>query len=437
VLSEERADERLSTPIEKWTEREVFQWLSTVDEGELYELATKLKQNRIRGRVLRQVTDIELSAMNVPLGDRLHFTKVRSALFARRILSSEDDSHWMRDETVPNPSLNINVSNTLSSSDHQVVYTDHELSQHTVPTLHHSAGSGRRGSRSHSQSLSHSLPGHRRGTISMPRHPPPSRSSYNAMAGFVPTSVPSVSQSVESPYAAASSPWRDNVDDDMLTTVEESPYAAIDPRHLEGFEADHMAVSQLRTDKEERTPSIGPQPPIQLTRSLSEGVRGRRRPRAPTVHLKLPALRRRHSVSHHPYSESVTPTHPAYPIHPFRSVTPGPSSIQRSLGVAAAVTPDVGTQVAVYSPKSRKWRKGLVLELDEQSKKGKICCYNSMGRVCKNVVLSLPSPLVQIPDCLSTLDDHRDHRDYRADFSKQAVIPMTVDSWNRYYRERE
>ena len=83
-----------------------------------------------------------------------------------------------------------------------------------------------------------------------------------------------------------------------------------------------------------------------------------------------------------------------------------------------------GTQVIVYSPKSCKWRPGLVLSFDEATNKGRVCCYNSMGKQCIKM-LSLPSPLVSPVLC-----DNQS-----SSYQHQQRIPMTVDSWSRHFRD--
>ena len=133
-----------------------------------------------------------------------------------------------------------------------------------APSITAPSGSGHASHRSShsqmSQSASNlSLPSHRHNSMVFTRHYPSSRSCHNLMAGL----APSVSNSV------TSSPWKDNVDDDMLTTVEESPYAAIDPQHLEDFEFDGIAGDRRYRD-ESKTPSDRISP-IKLTRSMSEG----------------------------------------------------------------------------------------------------------------------------------------------------------------------
>lgn len=67
--------------IDQWSCDNVYQWLSTVDNGELKELANKFKNERIKGKVLDSVCDEQLKEMGANIGDRLQFKKARLTLF--------------------------------------------------------------------------------------------------------------------------------------------------------------------------------------------------------------------------------------------------------------------------------------------------------------------------------------------------------------------
>ena len=225
-------------PIEKWSADEVFLWLSSIDNGELLDLAKTLKKNRIRGRVLHEIHDRELDAMHVPLGDRIHFRQCRDELIRQHTNAKSQSAHRQND-IGSKPSLQTNVSNTASSihshrsshshSNDDITYPDHG----SVPSLHYS-GSGRRSS--HSQSMSRSLTAHRNNTTNptlFARHHPLSRSRSIQNA---------VANQPAAPRSTTPSAWKDNVDDDMLTSVEESPYAAVDPKDIEGIRCSISSV---------------------------------------------------------------------------------------------------------------------------------------------------------------------------------------------------
>eukprot|EP01084_Bolivina_argentea_P295195 508154_1 len=70
-----------SKPIDKWDVDDVFEWLSRIDDGALYELAIKFKKNKIRGCILDNVKEVQLVEMDVALGDRMLFEKLKNELF--------------------------------------------------------------------------------------------------------------------------------------------------------------------------------------------------------------------------------------------------------------------------------------------------------------------------------------------------------------------
>mmetsp|Transcript_71587 Transcript_71587/g.64266 ORF Transcript_71587/g.64266 Transcript_71587/m.64266 type:complete len:598 (-) Transcript_71587:243-2036(-) len=74
---------RECTNIEQWSANRVYQWLSTIENGDLQELAIKFRNERIKGKVLENVSDSQLKEMGVRMGDQLLFKQARKALFAK------------------------------------------------------------------------------------------------------------------------------------------------------------------------------------------------------------------------------------------------------------------------------------------------------------------------------------------------------------------
>lgn len=70
-----------------------------------------------------------------------------------------------------------------------------------------------------------------------------------------------------------------------------------------------------------------------------------------------------------------------------------------------------GTPVTVFSPKSRVWRDGLVLNFDPKTSIGRVCSYNNMGKQSIKE-LTLPNDYV------------------RPKFDFPPSIPMTAEAWN-------
>eukprot|EP01084_Bolivina_argentea_P294691 507138_1 len=114
-----------------------------------------------------------------------------------------------------------------------------------------------------------------------------------------------------------------------------------------------------------------------------------------------------------------------------------------------------GTQVKVFSPKSNKIRPGLILSYDENTKKARICCYDSMGKQSMKT-LPLPHPCVkphyptpqqqlqqQPPQPPLSLSPHYQSQPQPQPqpvvnshpSAPQQHFPMTVDSWNYYVRD--
>lgn len=70
--------------IEKWDVDDVYNWLSTVYDGQLKELAEKFKNANIRGRALVKINENHLTNnFGIELEDQLQFEEVRKALFGK------------------------------------------------------------------------------------------------------------------------------------------------------------------------------------------------------------------------------------------------------------------------------------------------------------------------------------------------------------------
>ena len=67
--------------IDQWDADDVYKWLSTVENGDLRELAGKLRHERVKGKILDQLNDEIFKEINISIGDKLLFKQVRDELF--------------------------------------------------------------------------------------------------------------------------------------------------------------------------------------------------------------------------------------------------------------------------------------------------------------------------------------------------------------------
>ena len=104
--------------IDQWDADRVYQWLSTVENGELQQLAQKFRHERIKGKVLDSVTDSQLTEMGVKWGDKLLFNKVREVLFLKYNYHSTYIHH------TPHRMIEPRDSNQSNRSSHD---TNHSL----------------------------------------------------------------------------------------------------------------------------------------------------------------------------------------------------------------------------------------------------------------------------------------------------------------------
>eukprot|EP01083_Nonionella_stella_P292509 994792_1 len=66
--------------IDTWNADDVYGYLSTVNDGDLIDLAKLFREEEVRGRALANITDDDLLRMGVSLGNRLQFRGVREKL---------------------------------------------------------------------------------------------------------------------------------------------------------------------------------------------------------------------------------------------------------------------------------------------------------------------------------------------------------------------
>eukprot|EP01084_Bolivina_argentea_P261451 441831_1 len=318
LLQEERSHlivSKQSESIDKWDVDDVFEWLYHIADGVLWQLAVKFRDNETHGFMLHKVKDAELVAMDVLMGDRLLFEKLKQELFDKYnynphiilvfgFIKKHIESKYSVNVPICLKNLILNHYTSNHAKYDSIIFTKHK---HINPI--------------------------------QTRHPaaPP-----DGHISLLYRSVPHVSNNTIQTLP------NNNVFVSDIDTIEENQYVAVDFTELE--EGIDMNVDEYKKDQWTKTKSYS------FNTSVSNAM-------PPSIHINLE--------------------------YKYRA----------------------GTQVKVFSPKSNKIRTGIILSYDQNTKKARICYYDSMG---KQSIKTLPLP----------------HPCIKPHYPTQKHFPKTVDSWN-------
>ena len=112
MLSSE--NERKQQDLNDWSVDDVYQWLSSVDDGVVKHLAIQFKSAKVDGKMLRNITESdEIFGSEIELGDILQFIDYRDELLTKMDAIKADDGD---ERILPDSEPAVNTENTTGST---------------------------------------------------------------------------------------------------------------------------------------------------------------------------------------------------------------------------------------------------------------------------------------------------------------------------------